>query len=249
MPTRQPNEGKRLPFTLRVRNPKNNQMVPAYIAPDATNEVQGDVFLSDDINSNLDAASGMTAASPKAVKQLRDKLDTERNITITNGAQQGTAKFKCTTDIAVALSNLDATTLIGEVPIASIPKVALDVLKNVPTIEARNALTTDDVQVGDSVYVIDTEQMFLVVDDENLDNDAGYKEYRPRTPIMEGATEEDNGVTGTVPAPTTEDIEHFLKGDGTWSKVTYDTLGTEIGVVAVAEDEPIDPHVKIWIRA
>ena len=64
-----PNENKKLNFTLKVWDATDQAYRPVYIAPDATNAVQGDVKLSDATNSTLNAASGMTAATPAAVKR------------------------------------------------------------------------------------------------------------------------------------------------------------------------------------
>lgn len=72
-------EDKRLNFTLKIWDATADAYRPVYIAPDATNTVQGDVKLSDATNSTLNAASGMTAATPAAVKAVADtaanKLD------------------------------------------------------------------------------------------------------------------------------------------------------------------------------
>lgn len=37
--------------------------------------------------------------------------------------------------------------------------------------------------------------------------------------VMTGATSEQNGAAGLVPAPTTADINKFLRGDGTWATI------------------------------
>lgn len=74
-----PNENKRLNFTLKVWDAISQTYRPVYIAPDATNAVQGDVKLSDATNSTANAASGMTAATPAAVRAVQinanNKLD------------------------------------------------------------------------------------------------------------------------------------------------------------------------------
>lgn len=74
-----PNENKQLNFTLKVWDSTTNSYKPCYIAPDATNAVQGDVLLSDAVDSTLNAASGMTAATPAAVRTVQtnanNKLD------------------------------------------------------------------------------------------------------------------------------------------------------------------------------
>ncbi len=65
----------------------------------------------------------------------------------------------------------------GKVPLSEIPKTALDNLVKVADDTARFALTTDQVQNGDTVYVIATELMYLVVDDTKLNQEAGYQGY------------------------------------------------------------------------
>ena len=78
-----PNEGKVLNFVARVYDPSAEEdptygkYRPIYIAPDATDKVQGDVKLSDAIDSELNAEEGMTAATPIAVKTVNDSLKTK----------------------------------------------------------------------------------------------------------------------------------------------------------------------------
>jgi hypothetical protein len=38
---------------------------------------------------------------------------------------------------------------------------------------------------------------------------------------MQGATEEENGTMGLVPAPSAGDNSKFLRGDGTWAEMPY----------------------------
>lgn len=68
-------EDKRLNFTLKIWDAQANAYRPVYIAPDGTDKVQGDVKLSDATNSTLNAASGMTAATPAAVKAVQDNAN------------------------------------------------------------------------------------------------------------------------------------------------------------------------------
>lgn len=67
-------EDKRLNFTFKIWDAQANAYRPVYIAPDGTDTVQGDVKLSDATNSTLNAASGMTAATPAAVKAVADTV-------------------------------------------------------------------------------------------------------------------------------------------------------------------------------
>ena len=65
----------------------------------------------------------------------------------------------------------------GLIPINEIPPAAIEHMVTVVDDTARYALTTDDVENGDTVYVNSTKIMYMVVDDTHLSSDAGYKEY------------------------------------------------------------------------
>lgn len=225
---------KKLNFVAKVWDEVAQAYRPIYIAPDATNTVQGDVKLSDATDSTLDAANGMTAATPKAVKAVQDNannkldkvagadqtvaskvtfqneqtfskgavipsgyyltgdvegnastattLETSRSISVKSGnATAGSANFNGGADITINVPQLDATTLTGMVPIASIPQGALERLVKVASETARFSLTTENVQLGDSVLQTDTGVMYIVVDTNELDNAAGYQEYKAST--------------------------------------------------------------------
>ena len=70
-------------FDVLVWDDKAKDYKPVYTAPDATNAVKGDVLLSDATNSISDAATGMTAATPKAVKAVADAANNKLDKTIT----------------------------------------------------------------------------------------------------------------------------------------------------------------------
>lgn len=78
-----PNDSSmKLDFIPRVRQ-SDGSYKPFYIAPDATSGVRGDVYLSDAIDGTADAALGVTAATPKAVNDVRilaeNKIDKKTN--------------------------------------------------------------------------------------------------------------------------------------------------------------------------
>lgn len=73
---------------------------------------------------------------------------------------------------------IDASDVVsGIFPISMIPKGAIENTKTVTNDTERFALTTDDVQNGDMVYVEDTESFYFVVNDTKLNADEGYKIY------------------------------------------------------------------------
>lgn len=73
-------ESRKLNFVPKVYDPVAKDYKPLYIAPEATDSVLGDVYLSDAIDSTADAKTQITAATPKAVntvyKEAQKKLDT-----------------------------------------------------------------------------------------------------------------------------------------------------------------------------
>lgn len=91
------------------------------------------------------------------------------------------------------VATLDANQLI---PIAQIPPAALERLVVVADETARFALTTATVQNGDTVKQTDTNIMYFVKDDTNLNSSAGYEEYTAGTASAVAWS----GVSGT---PTT----------------------------------------------
>ena len=65
----------------------------------------------------------------------------------------------------------------GLVPLNQLPPESIERIYTVPTEAARLALTTDEVQDGDTVRVISTDKLYLVIDDSKLDQAAGYQVY------------------------------------------------------------------------
>lgn len=63
----------------------------------------------------------------------------------------------------------------GKIPAELIPPQVFERMITVTDDTARFALTTDDVQNGDWVYVNSTQTMYYVYDDTHLDSEAGYK--------------------------------------------------------------------------
>lgn len=89
-------------FVAKVWDATSKSYRPIYVAPDATDRVQGDVRLSDATNSGADAATGMTAATPKAVKAVQDSANNK--LDKVSGADQ-TVASKVTFNNAVVMNN------------------------------------------------------------------------------------------------------------------------------------------------
>lgn len=213
-------------FVAKVFDPTTSTYKPIYIAPDGTDKVQGDVFLSDSTTSTLDAANGMTAATPKAVAAVQTAANNKLDKTLANETQTvagpvsfskglsgtltgslvgdatrssmldhtiavsldagGTAATASTSfsgsALTLSIPQIDASRVSkGTLPISVIPQGALERLVKVADQAARYKLTSNDVQLGDSVLQTDTGIMYIVVDTNNLGNANGYQEYKAGT--------------------------------------------------------------------
>ncbi len=281
-------ESKKLNFVAKVWDAKANNGVgayrPIYIAPDATNAVQGDVFLSDDANANLTAATGMTAATPKAVSDVlstaNNKLDktttsaqsvastvsfadtatftkqiqgnggfkgdlvgnastatalkTARTITLDAGGASSSASFNGTSNIAISLSQVNAGIVsTGTLPLSVIPQAALERLVKVANQAARFALTTNSVQLGDSVLQTDTGIMYIVVDTANLANANGYQEYKAGT-----------AASASTAAQLTTARDFSLTGNVTASAVSFNGTGNVTLSTTIADNAVVTSKIK-----
>lgn len=62
-------------FVAKVYDPTFKTYRPIYVAPDATDNKRGEVWLSDATNATDSAATGVVAATPKAVKAVNDNAN------------------------------------------------------------------------------------------------------------------------------------------------------------------------------
>lgn len=62
-------------FVAKVYDPTLKTYRPIYVAPDATDNKRGEVWLSDATNATDNAATGVVAATPKAVKAVNDNAN------------------------------------------------------------------------------------------------------------------------------------------------------------------------------
>lgn len=117
------------------------------------------------------------------------KLQTARNISVKAGANgtEGTASFDGTGNVSIVIPTVDATAVTGVLPLASIPAAATERIVTVADQAARFALTTNQVQLGDTVYQSDTKIMYMVIDQTKLNQAAGYQEYQAGTAAKLGA--------------------------------------------------------------
>lgn len=94
-----------------------------------------------------------------------------------------TTNGKTLTEVLENKADLDVN---GQVKISQIPHAALDKLVKVENDTARFSLTNQDVQTGDTVKVLESndgtgERMYLVIDDSKLSTEDGYTAYSATT--------------------------------------------------------------------
>lgn len=85
-----------------------------------------------------------------------------------HGLQLFVGKLKDGTLIVGKAGSVDAADINGTIPLNKIPAAALERITIVETDAARLALTSEQVQNGDSVKVTETGLMYAVVDDTKL---------------------------------------------------------------------------------
>lgn len=71
-------------FVAKVYDPTLKTYRPIYVAPDATNNKRGEVWLSDETSATDSAATGVVAATPKAVKTVNDNANNKLDKTTAN---------------------------------------------------------------------------------------------------------------------------------------------------------------------
>lgn len=107
-----------------------------------------------------------------------------------------------------------ASTISGVLPLSVIPKGAQERMVVVANDTARFALTTEQIQVGDTCKVTATGKMFYVVDDSNLSSDAGWEEYAVGT------------AQEAVHAETADEATHATSADSATKDSAGNTIST-----------------------
>lgn len=89
------------------------------------------------------------------------------------------------------------------------------------TVVAGENTTVDREQIGNEVtYTVNASDPKVYIDDDC--KEFMYGDGTKNNPLgindFEGASENNDGISGTVPAPLTGDQDKYLKGDGTWAE-------------------------------
>lgn len=122
--------------------------------------------------------SGVTAGTYKSVTvNVQGHVTGGSNPTTLAGYGITDAAAKSHTHGNADITALDASKLTGVIGIDHLPAGALERCIVVADDTARKALTTTQVQTGDTVKVTSTGLMYFVMDDTKLSTDAGYQVY------------------------------------------------------------------------
>lgn len=129
-----------------------------------------------------------TSSTPGLVKSGTDiAVDANGNVSVNNDSHThgnstitsvDASKISSGVLSAERIPGIDASKITsGTISIDRLPAGALERLVTVKDQKAMYALTTDTVQLGDTVKRLDTGMMYIVVDTANLSNAKGYMEY------------------------------------------------------------------------
>lgn len=138
-----------------------------------------------DINSIELRFSGTGSSNHALSADSADKWSTARTISLT-GDVKGSVSLDGSKNVEMSTSidSLDSSKLKGIIPLSLIPKTALSECKTVTNWADAFTLTTEDVQIGDTIRILsegNNGKLYLVVDDTKLDSNDGYMPYSVST--------------------------------------------------------------------
>lgn len=127
------------------------------------------------------------------------KYYAERSEHFATAPEWAEVQHKPNTLAGYGVSEVPTALLDGVIGIEHIPQGALERVISVADDTARFALTTSDVQLGDTVKVLSTGLMYAVIDTAHLDSESGYTVYTAGTAASapwSGITGKPNTVSG-----------------------------------------------------
>lgn len=132
------------------------------------------------------------------------------------------AKYAKDASTAFYASHASATGLLGIIPLENLPQGAIERLLKVANQTAMLALTSADVQNGDSVLTTDNNRMYIVTDEDKLGNMGAFTEYSAGTATKalqadwaKGARDAStaNYATKAGSADTADEAKHAASAD------------------------------------
>ena len=126
-------------------------------------------------HTHLYAGSASVGGPANSALKLTNPITLSLSNMVTGSATLDGSK---NVDVPVKLKPIDASLVqSGVFDIARIPKAAMERCVVVKAENDKFKLTTEQIQLGDTVKVTDTGKMYFVVDEANLNNDTGYEVY------------------------------------------------------------------------
>ena len=179
------------------------------------------------------------------------KLSVARNINVT-GIEADSVSFDGSVDVTINVTKVPASLIDGVIPAENLPETEEKTNVTVQDESALYELTTDDVKNGDTVFVSEPApgKTYLVIDDTQLNNAAGYKEYTSDVSGKALADSEGNVITETYETKA-HAVETFASKDElaalteTYATNEYvnETFATKEELAALDPDGSIDPNV------
>ena len=179
-------------------------------------------------------------ATAESVTTLQGTVTTQGQTLTQVESDLGTAKA----DIAnlkngSAITSLDAGKLSGIINEANLPDSVKTQVKDVADENARFALTTTDVQVGDVVKQLDTGALYFVRDTANLNSESGYEMISVTSIAWEKVTGKPTTVDGygITDAVKTTDVATTYTASKVvgWEQGTNDTTSTQYDINGTAK--------------
>ena len=204
---------KKLHFIPKVFDDVREEWVPFYIAPDATDTVQGDTRLSDSVSSTLDAATGMTAASPKAVKTVQDNANNKVDKTTTADQSIKSNLSSSGRITATAGFNGDLTGNVTGNVSGSAGSVAWSGVTGKPTTISDYGIT--DAKIANGVITLGSNTITPITAHQAVSNKNATLAWSTTSTI---ATIGSTDIKVTMPANPNTDKYHKT---GSWSGITY----------------------------
>lgn len=120
------------------------------------------------------------------------------------------ASYSQDASVAFFAEHSSATGILGIIPLGNLPHGALERIVKVENKAARLALTSEQVQLGDTVQELDTKLMYIVVDESKLGTEDAFVEYTAGSAVH--ALYADDASTSK--------IAHYVEWDNVGNKPT-----------------------------
>lgn len=228
-----------VPSDVSIQVTKGNGDKETINFPKAT--AQKDGLLSSEDKSKLDSIA--EGANKYTHPNSGVTAGTYRSVTV-NAQGHVTKGTNPTTLDGYGIKQVEAEKITGIIGLDNLPQGALERCVVVKNDEARFALTSDDVQTGDTVKVESTGLMYFIKDDTKLSSEEGYEVYTAGSATSvpwSGITGKPETFTPSEHTHTKDEITDFPDIDTTPTSDS-DSLITSGGVYEALSDKADKNH-------